>query len=94
MMNQPEDVEFVLAHDRHYKFHASVLARSSTLFAELLTEPHAAKLSNKAKTAGIKTRWMIELVNLPSTEEPAGTLKLVVCIPFPPSYVRVGLQKD
>lgn len=77
-MNQPEDVEVVLAHDRHYKFHASVLARNSTLFAGILTEPYAVKLSNKAKNAGIKTRWMIELTALPSSENPAGRLELVV----------------
>ncbi|KAF2793979.1 hypothetical protein K505DRAFT_243134 [Melanomma pulvis-pyrius CBS 109.77] len=76
-MNQPEDVEVVLAHDRHYKFHANVLARNSTLFAGILTEPYAVKLSNKAKNAGITTRWMIELTTLPSSENPAGKLELV-----------------
>jgi hypothetical protein len=77
-MNQAEDVEVILGHNRHYKFHSGTLARNSTLFAEMLTEPHAAKLSSRAKIAGVKIRWMIELTCLPSEENPAGVLELVV----------------
>jgi hypothetical protein len=77
-MNQAEDVEVILGHKRRYKFHSGTLARNSTLFAEMLTEPNAVKLSNRAKNAGIKTKWMIELVKLPSDLEPAGRLELVV----------------
>ncbi|KAF2714406.1 hypothetical protein K504DRAFT_367530 [Pleomassaria siparia CBS 279.74] len=87
-MNQPEDVEVIIAHDRRYKFHASVLARNSVLFAEMLTEANAAQLSNKAKQAGIKTRWMIELVALPSAEEPGGRLKRAL------SYAGVVLNEN
>jgi hypothetical protein len=77
-MNQAEDVEVILGHKRHYRFHSGTLARNSTLFAEMLTEPNAAKLSNRARSAGIKIRWMIELTRLPSDQYPAGTLDLVV----------------
>lgn len=79
-MNQAEDVEVVLAHDRRYKFHSGTLARNSTLLADLLIEPYAAKLSNRAKNAGIKIRWMIELKELPSDKHPAGILDLVVSL--------------
>ena len=82
-MNQAEDVEVILGHQRRYKFHAGVLARNSTLFADLLIEPNAAKLSNRARNAGIKIRWMVELTSLPSEQYPAGRLDLVVCIPSP-----------
>jgi hypothetical protein len=77
-MNQAEDVEVILGHERHYKFHSGTLARNSTLFAEMLTEPNAAKLSHRARAAGIKIRWMIELTRLPSDRYPAGSLDLVV----------------
>lgn len=77
-MNQPEDVEVVLSPDRHYRFHASVLARSSTLLARLLTERNAANLSSKARNAGIKVRWMIELNRIPDEEHPTGKLEIVV----------------
>jgi len=77
-MNQAEDVEVILGHKRRYKFHSGTLARNSTLFAEMLTEPNAAKLSNRAKNAGIKIRWMIELTRLPCPQFPAGCLELVV----------------
>ena len=79
-MNQAEDVEVVLAHDRRYKFHSGTLARNSTLLADLLIEPSATKLSNRAKNAGIKIRWMIELKELPSDKHPAGILDLVVSL--------------
>jgi hypothetical protein len=78
-MNQAEDVEVVLAHNRRYKFHSGTLARNSTMFAKLLTEPNAVKLSNKAKLAGIKIRWMVELTHLPCPLYPAGHIELVVC---------------
>lgn len=77
-MNQAEDVEVVLAHKRRYKFHSGTLARNSTLFARMLTEPNAAKMSNKARSAGIKIRWMVQLTKLPCTQYPAGLLELVV----------------
>jgi hypothetical protein len=77
-MNQAEAVEVILGHKRRYKFHSGTLARNSTLFADMLTEPNAAKLSNRARGAGIKIRWMIELTRLPSDRYPAGTLELVV----------------
>jgi hypothetical protein len=78
-MNQAEDVEVILGHKRRYKFHSGTLARNSTFFADLLTEPNAAKLSNRARSAGVKIRWMIELTSLPSEACPAGCLELVVC---------------
>jgi hypothetical protein len=77
-MNQAEDVKIVLAHNRHYKFHSGTLARNSPLFASMLSEPLAAKLSNKAKNAGVKVRWMIELERMPDAHNPAGKLGLVV----------------
>jgi hypothetical protein len=77
-MNQAEDVEVVLGHERRYKFHSGTLARSSTLFASMLTEPNAAKLNKKAREAGVKIRWMIELTRLPCDAYPGGCLKLVV----------------
>ncbi|KAF2646212.1 hypothetical protein P280DRAFT_464449 [Massarina eburnea CBS 473.64] len=76
-MNQAEDVEIVLTHDRKYKFHSGTLARNSTLLNEMLIEPNAAKLSNKAKNAGITIKWMIELKETPTHEYPAGRLGLV-----------------
>ncbi|KAF2438433.1 hypothetical protein P171DRAFT_398398 [Karstenula rhodostoma CBS 690.94] len=76
-MNQPHDVQVVLSHDRKYPFHASTLARSSVFFASMLTEPSAARLSTKAKNAGITKRWLVELVEMPSTQYPAGQLELV-----------------
>ncbi|KAF2028291.1 hypothetical protein EK21DRAFT_114059 [Setomelanomma holmii] len=76
-MNQAEDVEVILGHQRRYKFHSGTLARNSTLFADMLTEPNAVKLSNRARGAGIKIRWMIELTRLPSESNPAGCLELV-----------------
>ncbi|KAF2868170.1 hypothetical protein BDV95DRAFT_501221 [Massariosphaeria phaeospora] len=81
-MNQAEDVEVILAHDRIYKFHSGTLARNSTLFAQLLTEPAAAKLGNRARNAGIKVRWMVELKSLPSVDLPAGRLALVPLNPM------------
>ncbi|KAF2019776.1 hypothetical protein BU24DRAFT_386885 [Aaosphaeria arxii CBS 175.79] len=69
-MNQPEDVEVVLTHDRRFKFHASVLARNSPLLAGMLTELKAARLSKKAKDAGIKVRWMIKLSHPPHGDDP------------------------
>ncbi|KAF1915973.1 RTA1 like protein-domain-containing protein [Ampelomyces quisqualis] len=76
-MNQDEDVEILLGHKRRYKFHSGNLARNSTLFAEMLTEPRAAALNAKAKSAGIKIKWLIELTHLPSENFPAGNLQLV-----------------
>ena len=78
MMNQAEDVEVIIGHKRRYKFHSGTLARNSTFFADMLTEPNAAKLSNRARNAGIKIRWMIELKGLPTKQCPAGCLELVV----------------
>ena len=77
-MNQAEDVEIILGHKRRYKFHSGTLARNSTLFADMLTEPNAVKLSNRARSAGMKIRWMIDLTRLPSEQFPAGVLELVV----------------
>lgn len=82
-MNQAEDVEVMLCHKRLYKFHSGTLARNSTLFAEMLSERNAAKLNNRARTAGIKIRWMVELTRLPDEQFPAGCLELVVCIISP-----------
>ncbi|USP75054.1 hypothetical protein yc1106_02328 [Curvularia clavata] len=76
-MNQPEDVEVILGYGRHYKFHSGTLARNSPLFADMLTEPNAAQLSSRARNAGIKIRWMIELVQLPCDKYPAGRFDLV-----------------
>ncbi|KAF2681698.1 hypothetical protein K458DRAFT_456763 [Lentithecium fluviatile CBS 122367] len=75
-MNQAEDVEFVLAHNRVYKFHSGTLARNSLRLANMLTEPLAAKLSNNAKNVGVKVRWMIELKAMPTHDYPAGRLGL------------------
>ncbi|KAI4667420.1 uncharacterized protein J4E79_002107 [Alternaria viburni] len=80
-MNQAEDVEVVLGHERRYKFHSGTLARNSTLLADLLTECNAVKLNTRARNAGIKTRWMIELKDLPSDQHPAGRLDLVELTP-------------
>ena len=77
-MNQPQDVQIVLSHDRKYQFHASTLARSSIFFANLLTEPNAARLNAKAKSAGINTRWMVELTSMACDKYPAGELELIV----------------
>ncbi len=77
-MNQAEDVEVILGYERRYKFHSATLARNSTLLADMLTEANAAKLSPRAKHAGIKTRWMIELTVLPNDNYPVGHLELVV----------------
>lgn len=77
-MNQAEDVEIILGHKRRYKFHSGVLARNSTLFAEMLSERNAAKLNTRARNAGIKIRWMIELTRLPDEHFPAGCLEIVV----------------
>jgi hypothetical protein len=82
-MNQPHDVQVVLSHDRQYTFHASVLARNSVFFADHLTERNAARLSNKAKNAGITKRWIVELVEMPSDQHPAGQLDLIVSQPVP-----------
>lgn len=79
-MNQAEDVEVILGQKRRYKFHSGTLARNSTLFAELLSEPNAARLNSRARNAGVKIRWMIELSRLPDEEYPAGRLRLVVRI--------------
>ncbi|KAJ4356767.1 phospholipid-translocating ATPase rsb1 [Didymosphaeria variabile] len=76
-MNQPHDVQIVLSHDRKYPFHASTLARSSVLFADMLTEPSAARLSTKAKYVGISRRWVVELVEMPTAQYPAGQLELI-----------------
>ncbi|KAF2265329.1 hypothetical protein CC78DRAFT_616031 [Lojkania enalia] len=70
-MNQPEDVEIILSHDRHYQFHSSVLARNSLLLADMLSERNAVPFSNKAKAAKIKIRWTIELTSI----EGHGTLE-------------------
>ncbi|KAL6710471.1 phospholipid-translocating ATPase rsb1 [Coniothyrium glycines] len=80
-MNQAEDVEVILGHKRRYKFHSGTLARNSTLFADLLTEPHAVKLSSRARNSGIKIRWMVELTRLPDDISPAGRLELVDLTP-------------
>ncbi|RMZ69538.1 Aldo keto reductase [Pyrenophora seminiperda CCB06] len=77
IMNQAEDVEIIIGHKHRYKFHSGTLARNSTFFADMLTEHKAAKLSNRARSAGIKIRWMIELKALPSEQHPAGRLALV-----------------
>ena len=81
-MNEVEDVEVILGHERRYKFHSGTLARSSTLLADMLIEPNAAKLSKAAKSAGMKIRWMIELTCLPCSLYPAGRLELVVGLPW------------
>ncbi|KAF2631508.1 hypothetical protein BU25DRAFT_454948 [Macroventuria anomochaeta] len=80
-MNQAEDVEVILGHKRRYRFHSGTLARNSTLFAEMLSERNAAKLNSRARTAGIKIRWMIELTRLPNEQFPAGCLELVELTP-------------
>jgi hypothetical protein len=77
-MNQAEDVEIILGHKRRYKFHSGTLARNSTLFADMLSERNAAKLNSRARSAGVKIRWMIELARLPDEQFPAGCLELVV----------------
>lgn len=77
-MEQPQDVEVILNHQRRYKFQSSVLASNSTLFAKLLTEANAVKLRPQALKEGRTTRWMVELKQLPTAEEPAGRLELVV----------------
>ena len=77
-MNQTEDVEVVLSHGQRYQFHSGVLARNSSLLASLLTEASAAKLSNKAKKAGVTIRWMVALTKLPDEDHLAGTLELIV----------------
>lgn len=77
-MNQPEDVEVVLGYGSRYKFHSGTLARHSPLLADMLTEPKAARLSPRARSAGIKIRWMIELTWLPCDKYPAGRFELVV----------------
>ena len=79
IMNQAEDVEIVLSHKRRYKFHSGTLARNSTWFADKLSESNAARLNHRAKSAGIKIRWMVHLVELPSQHNRAGVLELVVC---------------
>jgi hypothetical protein len=78
-MNQAEDVEVILGRQRRYKFHSGTLARNSTLFAGMLSERNAAKLNSRARSAGIKIRWVIELTRLPDQHYPAGCLELVVC---------------
>ncbi|CAO2653959.1 Nn.00g106920.m01.CDS01 [Neocucurbitaria sp. VM-36] len=80
-MNQAEDVEVILGHERRYKFHSGTLARNSTLFADMLTEPNAAKLNSRARIAGVKIRWMMELTRLPCDQYPAGCLELVELTP-------------
>ncbi|KAJ4383602.1 phospholipid-translocating ATPase rsb1 [Didymella sp. IMI 355093] len=80
-MNQAEDVEVILGHKRRYKFHSGTLARNSTLFAEMLSERNATKLNSRARSAGIKIRWMIELTRLPSEQFPGGCLELVEMTP-------------
>ena len=82
-MNQAEDVEIVLGYERHYKFHSGTLARNSPLFADMLTELNAAHLSSRARNAGIKIRWMIELTCLPCDKYPAGRFELIVSLLFP-----------
>ncbi len=83
-MNQAEDVEVILGPKRRYKFHSGTLARNSTRFAEMLREPNAAKLNSRAKHAGVKIRWMIELTQLPDdSKHPGGCLELVVCYAEP-----------
>jgi hypothetical protein len=49
----------------------------------MLTEHNAAKLHARARKAGIKIRWMIELTRMPDDEHPAGRLELVVSVPNP-----------
>ncbi|KAJ4338481.1 phospholipid-translocating ATPase rsb1 [Ascochyta clinopodiicola] len=80
-MNQAEDVEVILGHKRRYKFHSGTLARNSTLFAEMLSERNAAKLNSRARSAGVKIRWMVELTRLPDEQFPAGYLELVELTP-------------
>ena len=101
-MNQPHDVLIVLSHDRAYPFHAGTLARSSIFFADLLTEPNAARLSSKAKFGGISTRWLLELVEMPSPRHPAGQLALTVssriphealCYPWIPNTTSALVSK-
>ncbi|KAH7115839.1 hypothetical protein B0J11DRAFT_112070 [Dendryphion nanum] len=75
-MNQPEDVEVILSHDQRYMFHSSVLVRSSSFFAKLLTVGTAVKLSHKAKNAGIKIKWRVILSRLPNSTNP-GVLELL-----------------
>lgn len=77
-MDQAEDVEVILGHRRRYKFHSGTLARNSTLFAEFLSERKAVQLNSRARNAGIKIRWMIEMDRLPDELNPAGRLRLVV----------------
>lgn len=77
-MNQTEDVEVLLGRHRRYKFHSGTLARNSTLLAELLTEKNAVRLNSRARSAGVKTRWMLELTRLPGEQFPGGILDLVV----------------
>ncbi|KAF1994273.1 hypothetical protein P154DRAFT_586523 [Amniculicola lignicola CBS 123094] len=90
-LNQEEDVEIVLSHDRHYKFHSGVLARNCLFFAELLVEKNAARLCGKARLAGIKIRWMFELTKLPGEGRPAGELKLVPLDPMGRPPLAPGL---
>jgi hypothetical protein len=77
-MNQPEDVEVIMDRKHRYKFHSGTLARNSTLLADMLTEPNAAKLNNRAKSASVTIRWMIQLAQLPCDRYPGGRLELVV----------------
>lgn len=79
-MNHVEDVEIVLTHDKRFKFHSATLIRNSTKLASMLTEQNAAKLSNKARNAGIRVKWLVELKKEPDQTHPAGLLDLVVSI--------------
>jgi hypothetical protein len=90
-MNQPEDVEVILSPEKRYQFHSSVLARNSTHFSSLLTERNAAKLCKRARNAGIKVRWMLELAMSPHEEHTPGRLKLVVSAPPNTAFLQLLL---
>lgn len=68
------DVLIIISPEQQYHLHANTLRSQSELFRNLLTPDTAARLSAKARKAGVQLRWRVELQLPDAGEEGLGWL--------------------
>ncbi|TKA25308.1 hypothetical protein B0A50_06212 [Salinomyces thailandicus] len=65
---QDGDVRVIISGSRQYQLHSAILKSNSPVFAELLDDENAARLSSKAIKRGVRTRFRIIMVENTSNE--------------------------
>lgn len=77
-LNKDGDVLVRLSLTHYFKVHASVLRRVSAYFRNVLDEKYAVNLAPKARSNGITTRYLIELVTTQPETQKVGRLQRMV----------------